>query len=381
MQLNVTGYITISVAQQDVTSYKLIIPYAAINRSAYGVIQQDAFDLVVKESTGNLFENITSDAQMLEKSLRIERYVAASDSWLVHPISDEIAESEMMDGLRLRLLKVELVVVTTINPDGLPVGHQEEKLTVLDEVDIPVIQENPMPFPRSETEWSKSLLFKNGEYMLLDNVVYMWNHYQSGNSDLDPKSDIAKNPLTTRWSAYQNWAILFTNAVIAKFGLVGAAVFINQYMISQYGIDSNGDPSNDYRDFGGIDFIPNIMLDFLSGKSKLGDTEITGTVVAKLLYSPSNNLNFNSGYNLNPMTDGATLVVNGGGLTPVLKMPDPTLWPGLTIAIYTEPPLTRIDNSIILQCDAIEFYSDEIKPYEAVYKKYRSEERRVGKEC
>ena len=113
MQLNVTGYITISVAQQDVTSYKLIIPYAAINRSAYGVIQQDAFDLVVKESTGNLFENITSDAQMLEKSLRIERYVAASDSWLVHPISDEIAESEMMDGLRLRLLKVELVVVTT----------------------------------------------------------------------------------------------------------------------------------------------------------------------------------------------------------------------------------------------------------------------------
>ena len=51
-------------------------------------------------------------------------------------------------------------------------------------------------------------------------------------------------------------------------------------------------------------------------------------------------------------------------------MPAPTVWPGLTIAIYTEPPLTRIDNSIILQCDAIEFYSDEIKPYEAVYKKY-----------
>lgn len=260
-QLNVTGYFHFTAAPEDAVSFKIMVPYAAINRGAYGDIKQDPFDIVVRKTEGNNFKDIRTEAEMREELMSLERYVHTLDKWVVQLISDEISESEMIDGLKLRLF---------LNISGVA--------TMINEVNIPVIQENPTPFPRPETEWDASLLLKNGEYMLLDNVIYMWKHYQSGNSTINPQDDIAQNPLTTKWVAYQNWPILFTNALIAKFGLLGSAVFDGHYMMSQYGSDENGNQTNDYRNFGNGNFNPNILFNFLTGKSKLKDTEIDGII-------------------------------------------------------------------------------------------------------
>ena len=263
-QLKVTGYFHFTAAPEDAVSFKIMVPYAAITRTAYGEIKQDPFDLAIRKTCGNTITDIKSDEWMREESLRLEKYNVSTGQWLPFPVTDEVAHVEMFDGLRFRLLKI--------------FPGTEETVQILDEIEVPVIQENPQFFARSETEWTADLRFKNGEYLLLDSVIYVWSYPITGNSVDDPKTDIEENRLTTKWTAYQEWPVLFTKGMIAKHGLFGSAVFNGQYMLSQFGVDSNGDPSNDYRDFGGIDFVPNIMLDFLTGKAFFQEADVAGTI-------------------------------------------------------------------------------------------------------
>ena len=55
-QLNVTGYFHFTAAPEDAVSFKIMVPYAAINRGAYGDIKQDPFDIVVRKTEGNNFK-------------------------------------------------------------------------------------------------------------------------------------------------------------------------------------------------------------------------------------------------------------------------------------------------------------------------------------
>lgn len=129
---------------------------------------------------------------------------------------------------------------------------------------INIVVDNPTPFPRSEN-WATSLIFKNGEYLLLDDVIYMWMSRVPGNTSLSPKADLSSATPSGKWKAYPNWPLLATNIALIKFGLVGSAVFKDEYMYSQQGVDASGVATSDYRKFGTNDFTPNLMLNFLNG--------------------------------------------------------------------------------------------------------------------
>lgn len=129
---------------------------------------------------------------------------------------------------------------------------------------VNIVVENPVPFPRSEP-WSTGLTYKNGEYLLLDDVIYMWSSRVPGNTTVSPKADLSSSTPSGKWKSYQNWPLLATNIALIKFGLIGSAVFKDEYMYSQYGIDNNGNPSSDYRNFEKGTFFPNLMFDFLRG--------------------------------------------------------------------------------------------------------------------
>lgn len=129
---------------------------------------------------------------------------------------------------------------------------------------VNVIADNPVPFPRPEA-WAAGLTYKNGEILMLDGQVYMWMSRIPGNTAVNPKIDVSSASPSGKWKAYQHWPLLSTSILMAQFALLGKAVFKDEYMYSQYGVDANGQHTEDYRKFGTPAFTPNLMLNFLNG--------------------------------------------------------------------------------------------------------------------
>lgn len=144
---------------------------------------------------------------------------------------------------------------------------------------VNIVAANPTPFPRPE-EWAAGLVYKNGEYLIFGDMVYMWCSRVPGNTSVDPKTWMQNNPNSGLWKSYTEYAVLATKVFMAKFGLLGQAVFKDEYMISQQGVNSAGNITFDYRKFGTSAFIPNIQLNFKTGKAILDDAEIKGKITA-----------------------------------------------------------------------------------------------------
>ena len=153
---------------------------------------------------------------------------------------------------------------------------------------VSLVCENPIIFPRPETAWSSSLTFKNGEVIMLDDTVYMWCSRVSGNTSVNPKTYIANGTLPRVWAAYQNWPLLCTQMFLAQFAKIGSAVFMGDYMLSQYGKNAGGSVITDYRQFdssklgqAGCPFTPRVYVDWKTGKVYMDYAEVAGTINAK----------------------------------------------------------------------------------------------------
>lgn len=129
--------------------------------------------------------------------------------------------------------------------------------------------------------WASGNSYKNGNYIEYEDMIYMWSYPVEGNSTLSPKEDVSTNPETTKWKAYQLWDLWATKVLLAKLALVGQAVFFDEYMISQQGTDADLNPSSDYQEFPNGNFIPNFMVNFLTGRLDAKSAYIEGNVTAK----------------------------------------------------------------------------------------------------
>lgn len=147
---------------------------------------------------------------------------------------------------------------------------------------VAIVRENPVPFPRGEA-WSADNVYKNGEYLMSGGVVYMWRNPVAGNSAVDPKTDIEQSPEATSWTAYQEWPLLATQVMLARWAKLGSAIFSGDYMFSQHGRDASGADSDQYTLFdpsklgqAGCPFTPNVAVDWLLGKLIGLDMDIKG---------------------------------------------------------------------------------------------------------
>lgn len=145
----------------------------------------------------------------------------------------------------------------------------------IDSKQVNIIAANPTPFPRSE-DWNVDNVYKNGEYLKQDNVLYMWSSRVSGNTEISPKEWIEAHQESGLWTPYPYDKLIAAGIALFDFALIGSAVFQDEYMISQQGIDASGNPTNDFRKFGTEEFTPNLLLNFLIGKSIFNDAEIRG---------------------------------------------------------------------------------------------------------
>lgn len=176
-------------------------------------------------------------------------------------------------------------VATAVTVEAYDDASYSKKLCSLS---VNIVRENPVPFPRSEA-WAIDLKFQNGEYLMVDNIIYMWKNPVIGNSLASPETDILDNPEATSWIAYQNWPLLSTQILMANFAKLGSAVFLGDCMFSQHGKDAAGNATTDYRQFDPIRigqdntlFTPNLMMDLLKGEFRLGDKFVASIKDGKL---------------------------------------------------------------------------------------------------
>lgn len=119
-------------------------------------------------------------------------------------------------------------------------------------------------------------MLEEGEYYVMNKSVTV--------QGLSPKADYAANGSGGTWLHMERFKAVYAELLMARLGLIGKAVFYDEFMFSQYG-RKNGAEVN-YTggydvptDAGGV-FDPNIVINFLTGALRCKKAEITGTINA-----------------------------------------------------------------------------------------------------
>ena len=156
----------------------------------------------------------------------------------------------------------------------------------IDSKQVNIVAANPTPFPRSD-DWNVENVYKNGEYLKQDNVLYMWTSRVPGNTEISPKEWIEAHQESGLWTPYPYDKLIAAEIALLNFALIGSAVFQDEYMISQQGVDASGNPTNDFRKFDTEEFTPNLLVNFAIGLFKGHNVEVNGGVF-KNIRSPNN---------------------------------------------------------------------------------------------
>lgn len=278
--VSASGYVALAPADgTSAVSYRLNVPCAAIHttaKSSAGVWTPATLQASVLKSDGDIQSLITTDAQMSSNGLTLQ-FAIEQGGWAYETISIAIVhriQADWMDysnGVKFRLLKGSVVL-------------DEVVLGVVCNGDVgPMGKSNRLPY-------SAGFYDSSQRYTATDQVA-PYVYYSEGNTyyvmnksvtvaGLNPATDYALNGSNATWIPLTNLKNAFVEILMANFAKLASAVFKDQYMFSQQGIDASGNATSDYSSFGTDAFSPNIMLDFLTGKSKFNDTEVTGTINA-----------------------------------------------------------------------------------------------------
>lgn len=143
-------------------------------------------------------------------------------------------------------------------PEDMPIGYMAGKWSV--------DGYKGEPYKRTKTSFPIVELNKY-YYYLIRNFTGM-NHLTPPNQDFGTP--------TSHWALADNFDMIIAEAVVSKFGKIGGAVFVGANLISQWGLDENGNQVDTYKNYGlknsdGIPlFTPNLDFDFFDGIIKMG---------------------------------------------------------------------------------------------------------------
>lgn len=137
----------------------------------------------------------------------------------------------------------------------------------------------------SDTKYTATAL--TAPMVVFENQMYILNVVGTVGSDLNPKEDYAANGSKATWVLMPQYKAAYYEIFFAEFAKLGSAIFSGDYMLSQHGVDENGQPSTRYDLFGeqtvdGKDkFAPNISIDWLTGKFSGKNVDIEGKIKGK----------------------------------------------------------------------------------------------------
>lgn len=79
------------------------------------------------------------------------------------------------------------------------------------------------------------------------------------------------------WKRMTQFNSIIAKTLVAEYGLIGDAVFYNEYMFSQQGVNSKGEDSSDFKRFP-YDYTPNLLLNFKTGESIMNNGVFRGVI-------------------------------------------------------------------------------------------------------
>ena len=139
--------------------------------------------------------------------------------------------------------------------------------------------------------------------MVLDDGQYYVLNKEGAFTGIRPKDDYAQNGSNATWVLMEYVKYAFVEVLMANFAKLASAVFYGDVMMSQQGIDADGNESSSYQNYGkkrydpdtgqSADlFTPNLLFNFLTGAGHLGRKNIEfgedGTVTLKGVKSKNN---------------------------------------------------------------------------------------------
>ena len=95
---------------------------------------------------------------------------------------------------------------------------------------------------------------------------------------VDPATDVAQNK--GNWVYMEKFKAIFTEVLFADFAKLGSFVIFGDYLISQHGVDNNGNPSKEYQNFPD-NFHPNFVVDGKTGEMVANNGKFSGSISFK----------------------------------------------------------------------------------------------------
>ena len=179
---------------------------------------------------------------------------------------------------------------------------------------------------------------------------------------LNPARDYAEKGQNATWILLESYKAAFYEVIMAQLGLIGKAVFYDEYMYSQYGKNGTTAVANE-GNYGipteaGGSFEPNMLLNFLTGYFKCNNVDITGHINATSgTFAGFINIPFKGvsqycsvdskgKYHL---ADNFNLYNDVYMYDCFIKLDTDDKYDGITLNIYTRPRLSKMDSPLILE--------------------------------
>lgn len=182
----------------------------------------------------------------------------------------------------------------------------------------------PVPYGEYSPAVTYTATDRIAPYVLCGKQYYIMNKTTSV-TGLNPARDYAEKGQNATWILLESYKAAFYEVIMAQLGLIGKAVFYDEYMYSQYGKNGTTAVANE-GNYGipteaGGSFEPNMLLNFLTGYFRCNNVDISGKVNAtsgifenvKVLGSVSSPFTTpDDSFDVN-LSDNIALISSGGG--------------------------------------------------------------------
>lgn len=121
-------------------------------------------------------------------------------------------------------------------------------------------------------------------YVLLSETYYVMNKvgiWLGTFTKKTPAQDYAVNGVNAMWIPFETFKAIYVELLMARLGIIGKAVFYDEFMFSQYGTDASGnqiETVDGYKGFADGSFKPNLLLNFKTGEFKAKKCTLEGSI-------------------------------------------------------------------------------------------------------
>lgn len=189
------------------------------------------------------------------------------------------------------------------------------------------------------TEMAGPFVECNGQFYSMSRV----GTWLGTNEGRTPQQDYAQYGKSAMWQLMDKYKAIITEMLFADYAKLGSAVFLDDYMFSQYGVNASGASTNAYQNFNPATlgqseckFTPNLYIDWYRGYIEALTGTFKGSIHAKRLYTEFTYIT-DLPVIWNPDVHSCNISVRGtSGKTNLVTLVLPQYAVGLTLRFYCE---------------------------------------------